>query len=386
MLDGSSDNRESYNSSDMVPTIEGFSLRGGDPSNGCTGFRLDTYHTAVVRNVDVQNARVGIHTIWCMESVIESCNVQNSYTSYKIFGGDGPLLSLDEPSFDLVNNILVTDVDHGLEEYQQVRFVSDVALPGGVDLTTIYYVEVVSNNSFAVSLTPGGTRVDITSAGTDSYVNAKGILGVQGNVGDALPNSTMGQATNANSNVTVLRNCHSSMSHSNGVGIDVMSAGNFLCENCTVEGSLGDIGFRYTNIGPSGNVDRREIRIDQLWIETTVLNTVFDMSVHRTIARISGMVPSRASKPNCLFIDATGSYDSRLEVHDCDFYNWNGTPAVYFKHQTNATGDKLAWIFQDNTTHPSTPDLTDPALWDGGNVPSLLTGRTYVRGTRFETF
>lgn len=71
----------------------------------------------------------------------------------------------------------ITSTSHGLNNNDQVNFTSDGSLPGG--LTTfeynypwsgeVYYVVNKATNTFQVSLTPGGTAVDITSAGSGTH-------------------------------------------------------------------------------------------------------------------------------------------------------------------------------------------------------------------------
>lgn len=72
---------------------------------------------------------------------------------------------------------VITSAGHGLNNGDQVNFTSDGSLPGG--LTTfeynypwsgeLYYVVNKTTNTFQVSLTPGGTVVNITSTGSGTH-------------------------------------------------------------------------------------------------------------------------------------------------------------------------------------------------------------------------
>ena len=63
---------------------------------------------------------------------------------------------------------VITSNGHGLSNGNQVNFTTDGALPGGLLEYTeeVYFVINAAINTFQVSLTPGGSAVDITSTGS----------------------------------------------------------------------------------------------------------------------------------------------------------------------------------------------------------------------------
>lgn len=77
---------------------------------------------------------------------------------------------------------------HGLNNGDVIMVASTTTLPGGLAINTAYYVVEKATNDFKVSLTPGGTAVDITDAGTGTHsfystfsvpkVNGRGLVGL----------------------------------------------------------------------------------------------------------------------------------------------------------------------------------------------------------------
>lgn len=64
---------------------------------------------------------------------------------------------------------ILTSSNHGLSDGQQIAFISEGTLPTGLDTLTAYYVISSTVSTFKVSLTYGGSAVDITSAGTGPH-------------------------------------------------------------------------------------------------------------------------------------------------------------------------------------------------------------------------
>lgn len=71
----------------------------------------------------------------------------------------------------------LTSASHGLSNGDQLNFWSDDTLPGGLEVYEynypwsgeLYYVINKTTNTFQVSLTPGGSAVNITSSGTGTH-------------------------------------------------------------------------------------------------------------------------------------------------------------------------------------------------------------------------
>ncbi|QIM20541.1 hypothetical protein G7075_04310 [Phycicoccus sp. HDW14] len=61
----------------------------------------------------------------------------------------------------------ITKTNHGLSIGDQVTFAGTLAPP--LAAATVYYVVAVSTNTFQVSATPGGTKVDISADGSANY-------------------------------------------------------------------------------------------------------------------------------------------------------------------------------------------------------------------------
>lgn len=73
---------------------------------------------------------------------------------------------------------LITIGNHGFSDGNMVTFASTATLPAGLSLNTLYYVVNSTSTTFKVSLTLGGTAVDITAAagGGTHYVSSVPLL------------------------------------------------------------------------------------------------------------------------------------------------------------------------------------------------------------------
>lgn len=60
---------------------------------------------------------------------------------------------------------VITDTAHGFSNGDQVRF-SAAVMPGGLTANTLYYIVNKNTNDYQLSATPGGSAINITSAGT----------------------------------------------------------------------------------------------------------------------------------------------------------------------------------------------------------------------------
>ena len=66
---------------------------------------------------------------------------------------------------DATTNVLTTSVNHDFVTNLPIT-VSGANLPAPLTATTVYYVRDVTSNSFKLSLSAGGTAIDLTTAGT----------------------------------------------------------------------------------------------------------------------------------------------------------------------------------------------------------------------------
>jgi hypothetical protein len=62
---------------------------------------------------------------------------------------------------------------HGLVNGDTIALVSSGVLPAGLDTTTIYFIINATATTFKVSLTSGGSAVDITDTGTGTHYFGK---------------------------------------------------------------------------------------------------------------------------------------------------------------------------------------------------------------------
>jgi len=67
-----------------------------------------------------------------------------------------------------VTNI-ITSAAHGLVNGNTVKLTTTTTLPGGLSLATTYYVISATTNTFKLSLSSGGSEVDITDTGTGTH-------------------------------------------------------------------------------------------------------------------------------------------------------------------------------------------------------------------------
>lgn len=66
---------------------------------------------------------------------------------------------------DASSNVF-TSINHGFQNDDQVQFYTTDSLPAGLSEGVAYYIISADTNTFKVSLTSGGSAVDITDAGT----------------------------------------------------------------------------------------------------------------------------------------------------------------------------------------------------------------------------
>lgn len=64
---------------------------------------------------------------------------------------------------------LITSTAHGLVNNRRIHLFTTGTLPAGLLTDTSYYVVNVTTDTFQVSLTPGGTAVDITDTGSGTH-------------------------------------------------------------------------------------------------------------------------------------------------------------------------------------------------------------------------
>jgi hypothetical protein len=70
---------------------------------------------------------------------------------------------------------IITSAAHGLQTNDLVQLTTTGTLPAGLSLATDYYVISRTLDTFQLSLTPGGSAVDITDTGTGTHTfNLKG--------------------------------------------------------------------------------------------------------------------------------------------------------------------------------------------------------------------
>lgn len=72
-------------------------------------------------------------------------------------------------TFTAGTNDVITCNSHGLKDGDTIKVISSSALPAGLTTGTVYYVISAATNTFSVSLTSGGSAVDITDTGTGTH-------------------------------------------------------------------------------------------------------------------------------------------------------------------------------------------------------------------------
>ena len=81
-----------------------------------------------------------------------------------------PLISSTENAvFAAATNDTITSDAHGLSDDDTVRLTTTNALPGGLSTATTYYVIESATNTFQLSASKGGTKIDITDTGTGTH-------------------------------------------------------------------------------------------------------------------------------------------------------------------------------------------------------------------------
>lgn len=74
-----------------------------------------------------------------------------------------------EADFTAAVTDIITCAAHGLQNGDLVHVSTTTTLPAGLSASTDYYVIERTENTFELSLTPGGTAVDITDTGTGTH-------------------------------------------------------------------------------------------------------------------------------------------------------------------------------------------------------------------------
>lgn len=64
---------------------------------------------------------------------------------------------------------IITSAAHGLQDNDLVQLTTGTTLPAGLSLATDYYIRDRAENTFKLALTPGGTAINITDAGTGTH-------------------------------------------------------------------------------------------------------------------------------------------------------------------------------------------------------------------------
>ena len=91
-------------------------------------------------------------------------NLSHDLTYTCFFGGIG-----EAKTFTRSSNKLVVGSGHGLLNNQPVLVRTTGTLPGGLELLTVYYVRAAGTSDIELSLTPGGSAVTLSSAGTGTH-------------------------------------------------------------------------------------------------------------------------------------------------------------------------------------------------------------------------
>jgi hypothetical protein len=107
------------------------------------------------------------------ELVVEASDVWR----FKIWATDGAAPAIEASSLAAATGNFTadagtdvcTDAAHGLSNGQAVRLTTTDTLPGGLALNTTYWVIDKTTDTFKLSLTSGGSAVDITGAGVGTH-------------------------------------------------------------------------------------------------------------------------------------------------------------------------------------------------------------------------
>ena len=122
-----------------------------------------TEHVAEITGVTSANSNdVFIHTIRRSED--------EAY-AFIIKGGVKSVATVVKRSISVnTSTNVITANGHGYSNGDKVVFTTNNTIPTGLNTYTVYFVIDKSTNDFKVSLISGGSAVNITGAGTDSYV------------------------------------------------------------------------------------------------------------------------------------------------------------------------------------------------------------------------
>lgn len=100
---------------------------------------------------------------------LDACLRLNGTDSPKFFNGTSWHSVKTGANFTAATNDTITSNSHGLLNGDIVTVSSSTTLPAGLSATALYYVVQKADNTFKVSLTYGGTEVDITDTGTGTH-------------------------------------------------------------------------------------------------------------------------------------------------------------------------------------------------------------------------
>jgi len=78
-------------------------------------------------------------------------------------------ISKVQAAFTAAITDIITSAAHGLQDNDCVQLTTTATLPAGLVLATSYYVISRTEDTFKLSLSPGGTEVDITDIGTGTH-------------------------------------------------------------------------------------------------------------------------------------------------------------------------------------------------------------------------
>ena len=138
----------------------------------CSGFCLE-----VSKNMDygAAVAQKGYDVKTCADRFLVYSSAFRTLKVFSVSSVTGTAPSNNSADFTANSGTdVITSAAHGLVNGDQVNFLSDGTLPGGLEAFEynypwtgeVYYVINKTTNTFQVSLTPGGSAINITSAGS----------------------------------------------------------------------------------------------------------------------------------------------------------------------------------------------------------------------------
>ena len=100
---------------------------------------------------------------------LDSCLRLNGTDAAKQFNGSSWLAANSGTCTANASTEYITSAGHGLSDGDLVKFSTTNTLPAGLSVNTAYFVINKTTDTFQVSLTSGGTAVDITDTGTGTH-------------------------------------------------------------------------------------------------------------------------------------------------------------------------------------------------------------------------